>query len=68
MANSKYGKNEYHHLVMCPRCADAVPVFIRKVITVDSIHGMRQKEELHCRKCDYYGHTDSTFIKDVNEG
>lgn len=46
MADPKYGPNEYHLLVVCPRCADAVPVFIRKMITVDSIYGMQQKKRI----------------------
>ncbi len=67
MADPKYGQNEYHLLVVCPRCADAVPVFIRKVITVDSLYGMQQREELHCRKCAYCGHKDGTFIKELKD-
>ena len=46
MADPKYGPNEYHLLVVCPRCAEAVPVFIRKMITVDSIYGMQQKKRI----------------------
>jgi hypothetical protein len=67
MADPKFGPNEYHRLVVCPRCADTVPVFIRKVITVDSYHGMQQKEELHCRECAYYAHKDGTYIKELKE-
>jgi hypothetical protein len=63
MPDPKYGKNDLDHLEMCSRCSDAVPVFIRKVITVDSFHGMQQKEELHCRKGAYYGNKDGTYIK-----
>jgi len=59
----KYGPNEANKLYTCPRCADAVPVFIRKIITTDNIHGEKLIVEIHCRKCDYHGHTNGSLIE-----
>jgi hypothetical protein len=61
MAHPKYGKNELNHLVLCPRCTDTVPVFLRSIS--DRYHS---KLEAHCLRCHYYGHKDGTFIKDLN--
>lgn len=63
MADPKYGPNEAERWYMCPRCADAVSVFIRKITSIDSIYGENQLEEIHCRKCDYYGHKDGSLIE-----
>ena len=63
MAHPKYGQNEAHSLMMCPRCSDAVPVFIRTVTTEDSLYGKMVVTEYHCRKCQYYGHKDGTMIQ-----
>ena len=63
MADPKYGPNEANKLYMCPRCADAVPVFIRKIISTDNIHGEKLIVEIHCRKCDYHGHKDGSLIE-----
>ena len=63
MADHKYGPNEASKLYMCPRCADAVPVFIRKILSRDKIHGEQLIVEIHCRKCDYYGHKNGSLIE-----
>ncbi len=63
MEDQKYGPNEANKLFMCPRCADAVPVFIRKIISTDNIHGEKMIVEIHCRKCDYHGHKDGSLIE-----
>lgn len=56
--------NELDHLVMCPRCGDAVPVFIRTVTRVDRF-GESTTKEIHCLKCHHFGHKDGTFIKEI---
>jgi hypothetical protein len=33
MADPKYGPNELDHLIMCPRCSEAVPVYLRRSLT-----------------------------------
>ena len=50
---------------MCPRCADAVPVFIRKIIATDNVHGEKLTVEIHCRKCDYHDHQDGSLIESI---
>jgi len=65
MADTKYGPNEANKLYMCTRCADTVPVFIRKIISTDNIHGEKLIVEIHCRKCDYHGHQDGSLIESV---
>ena len=67
MAHPKYGQNEWHELLFCPRCCDAVPVFIRKTITSDSIHGTQESRTLYCRKCEFYNHKDGSFLKELKE-
>lgn len=57
--------NELDHLVMCPRCADAIPVFIRKVQSVDKFTGLTVRQEVHCIKCYVYGHKDGTYIGEL---
>ena len=56
----KYGKNDLDQLVFCPRCADAVPVFIRS--TRDRFSETRSA---HCLKAHHYKHIDGTFIKEL---
>ena len=63
MAHPKYGKNELDHLELCPRCADAVPVFLRTISD-----RFETNVEVHCLKCRYYGHKDGTFIKNLKAG
>jgi hypothetical protein len=46
MENHEYGPNEANKLYMCPRCADAVPVFIRKILSTNNVHGERLTGEL----------------------
>jgi len=65
MSDPKYGPNEANKLYMCPRCAEAVPVFIRKIIATDNIHGEQLVVEIHCRKCDYHGHKDGSLIESI---
>ena len=65
MTDPKYGPNEANRLYMCPRCADAVPVFIRKIISTDNVHGEKLIVEVHCRKCDYHGHQDGSLIESI---
>jgi hypothetical protein len=65
MSDPKYGPNEANKLYMCPRCADAVPVFIRKIISTDNIHGENLIVEIHCRKCDYHAHKDGSLIESI---
>jgi hypothetical protein len=65
MGDQKYGLNEANKLYMCSRCADAVPVFIRKIISTDNIHGEKLIVEVHCRKCDYHGHKNGSLIESV---
>jgi hypothetical protein len=65
MSDPKYVPNEANKLYMCPRCADAVPVFIRKIISTDNIHGEQLIVEIHCRKCDYHGHKDGSLIESI---
>lgn len=43
-----------------PRCADAVPVFIRTISD-----RFETRKEIHCLKCKHYGHKDGTYIKDL---
>jgi len=50
----KYGRNYLQHMVMCPRCCEAVPV--KLIITEDNHY------ELHCRKCMTLGHKDGSLI------
>jgi hypothetical protein len=59
----KYGRNDLDRLVFCPRCADAVPVFLRTISDRFS-----ETREAHCLKCRYYGHKDGTFINKLEEG
>jgi hypothetical protein len=61
MSHPKYGKNELDHLELCPRCAGAVPVFLRTISD-----RFETKVEVHCLKCRYYGHKDGTFINELN--
>ena len=63
MSDPKYGPNEANNLYTCSRCADAVPVFIRKIMSTDNIHGEQLFVEIHCRKCDYHGHKDGSLIE-----
>lgn len=56
--------NELDRLIMCPRCADAIPVFIRTVTSQDRF-GTHTKKEIHCLKCQAYGHKDGTFIRQL---
>ena len=63
MENHEYGPNEASKLYMCPRCVNGVPVFIRKIISTDNIHGEKLIVEIHCRKCDYHGHKDGSLIE-----
>ena len=63
MADPKYGKNELDHLVMCPRCVDAVPVYLRTISD-----RFETKVEIRCLKCRYYGNVEGTFIKVLQEG
>ena len=63
MSDPKYGPNEANKLYMCPRCADAVPVFIRKITATDNIHGEQLTVEIHCRKCDYHKHKEGSLIE-----
>ena len=65
MSDPKYGPNEANKLYKCPRCADAMPVFIRKIISTDNIHGEKLIVEIHCRKCDYHGHKDGSLIESI---
>ena len=65
MADPGYGPNEANKLYMCSRCADAVPVFLRKIISTDNIHGETLTIEIHCRKCDYHGHKDGSLIQSI---
>ena len=59
----KYGRNDLDRLLFCPRCADAVPVFIR--VTRDRFSETRS---VHCLKCHHYKNIDGTFIKKLQEG
>ena len=63
MENHEYGPNEASKLYMCPRCADTVPVFIRKILSTDNVHGETLTVEIHCRKCDYHGHRKGSLIE-----
>ena len=63
LAKLKYGPNEFNRLIWCPRCAKDVPVFIRTVVSTDSIKGIQRKEELHCRKCQYHENQGGTLIE-----
>ena len=65
MADSRYGPNEADRLYMCPRCADAVPVFIRKIVSTDNIHGENLIVEVYCWKCDCHGHKDGSLIESI---
>ena len=60
--DSKYGRNELDRLELCPRCADAVPVFFRTIS--DRFY---KKVEVHCLKCKFYGHKDGTYIKNLRQ-
>jgi len=53
--------NELDHLVMCPRCGDAVPVYIKTVTKVDR-YGTEVTHQLHCIKCHEYGHQFGDYI------
>ncbi len=63
MSDPKYGPNEDSGFDMCHRFADAVPVFIRKIISVESIDGEQEIQEIHCRICNFYDHIDGTVIE-----
>jgi hypothetical protein len=61
----KYGKNDLDSLIICPRCADAVPAFVRVTTITDRFDTIR-KREVHCLKCKHYGHKDGTYIKELS--
>lgn len=65
MVDSKYGPNEANRLYRCSRCADEVPVFIRKIISTDNVHGEQLTVQIHCRKCDYHGHPEGSLIESI---
>jgi hypothetical protein len=49
----KYGKNDLDHLVLCPRCVDAVPVRI-------------EDGKMYCRKCETLQHVDGALIAEIS--
>ena len=63
MSHPKYGKNELNYLQLCPKCADAVPVFLRSISD-----RFESKLEAHRLKCHCYGNKDGTFIKNLKAG
>ena len=60
---TKYGKNELKRRVLCPRCVDAVPVYLRTISD-----RFENNVEIHCLKCRYYGHKDGTYISELKKG
>lgn len=54
--------NEESCLYYCPRCGDAVPVYIRTITTEDRF-GKTVEKEVHCLKCQAYGHKFGAFIQ-----
>lgn len=61
--------NEADHLYLCPRCGDAVPVFIR-TLTEEDRFGTTVEKEVHCLKCHEYCHKYGTYIQplEIPEG
>jgi hypothetical protein len=53
----KFGQNWHNHLVMCPRCCEAVPVTFKVV---------SHRIEMHCRKCQKLGHKDGSLIREID--
>jgi len=68
MPDPTYGTNEDSRPDMCPRFANAVPVFFREIISRDNIHGEQLLIEVHCLKCDDYGRKDGTLIQQRTRG
>jgi hypothetical protein len=60
---TKYGESELGHKVLCPRCADAVPVYLRKILD-----RFEMRTEIHCLKCKYHEHKDGTYIGELQKG
>jgi hypothetical protein len=60
----KYGQNWMRQLQMCPRCCEAVTVFMK--IEWRSSTDYNDKIEIHCQKCRQLGHKDGTYIKTVD--
>ena len=60
----KYGKNDLDELVLCPRCVDAIPVFIQTTTVTDRF-GTTSTQSIHCLKCKTLGHKDGTYIKEL---
>lgn len=60
---TKYGANALNHKVLCTRCADAVPVYLRRILDRSET-----RVEIHCLKCKYHGHKGGTYIGELKRG
>jgi hypothetical protein len=58
----KYGKNDLKELVLCPRCVDALPVFLQTTVVTDRF-GTTTTQSIHCLKCKTLGHKDGIWQK-----
>ena len=58
-----YGENELGYQVLCPRCAEAVPVYLRRILD-----RLETRVEIHCLKCKCHGHKGGTYIGELQKG
>ena len=58
-----YDENELGYKALCPRCADAVPVYLRRILD-----RFETRVEIHCLKCKYHGHRAGTYIGELQKG
>jgi len=60
---TKYGANEPNHEVLCLRCADAVPVYLKRILDRS-----KMRVEIHFLKCKDQGHKGGTYTGELQRG